>query len=134
MVLFTLQSGKCMRYVNCLEATVRRGIENAVKTQWLRPIGRGKGFELCGSQNKMPIYNKNNICAELPGPSHAPDAPSGPPRLGRTLDAISKGIVSGHTRRGGYAEAIEGGHMTRASGAPIALRGRKWWSDEYEGP
>ncbi len=61
------------------KVTVRRGIESAVKTKWLRPIGRGKGFELEGSKNKMPIYNKNNICAELPNPSHAPDAPSGPP-------------------------------------------------------
>ena len=33
----------------CSEATARRGIESAVKAKWLRPLGRGKGFELYAS-------------------------------------------------------------------------------------
>ena len=45
--------------------------------------------------------------------------------LSRNTDAISMGIVSGHTRRGGYGEITEGGHITRTPGAPIALRGRE---------
>lgn len=37
------------QYASCSEATARRGIESAVKAKWLRSLGRGKGFELCGS-------------------------------------------------------------------------------------